>query len=162
MPFVYGVLTVWPLRERTALSKASKTYDESSVVSFCGAVLDLLEQKALNRKHFKLAGAFAAYVPRLSKLDEIMLKGILNPHYDRVHNGHGSLTVEKQDEIDWYKFLIVVLQDAASKNPKSEQIKLLIAYISYHKLDKKWQAIFCLLSAKKMNPTLLQECSIQR
>lgn len=162
LAFSYGVLAVWPIRERVALSKVTKTYDENAIISFGCAVVGILEEKALAKNHFKLAGAFADYGSKLSKLDEMMLKRILNPSYGRLDNQLGSTALEKQDELDWYRFLLIVLQEAASKNPKSEQIKLLIAYICYHKLDKKWQAIYCLLSAKKMNPTLLQECSIRR
>lgn len=110
----------------------------------------------------KLAGAFTLYASRLNTMDEMTLKRILRPDLSRSRADTLSSVAEKQEETDWYKFLTIVLQDAANKNPKSEEIKLLIAYICYHKLDKKWQAIYCLLSAKKMEPSLLQECSIQR
>lgn len=160
--FLFVVLAIWPIRERRNLTKAAKIDDEAAMVSFCGAIIVILEEKNIQKNHMKLAGAFSTFGSRLNKLDEVMLKRILNPSLTRSRSNEFSPIAEQKEEVDWYKFLIIILQEGASKNPKSEQIRLLIAYICYHKLDKKWQAIYCLLSAKKMNPSLLQECSIQR
>lgn len=156
------MMHLWKLREDHSLTLVSKTDDERCTISFGLTILSILELRQLNNNYLKLAGAFKEYIPNLSVSDASILKRILDPEIARNRPSSYKASHDLEEELEWFRFLIVVLQEASTKNPKSVKIRLLIAYICYHKLDKKWQAIYCLLSAKEMQPTLLQECSILR
>lgn len=62
----------------------------------------------------------------------------------------------------WFEFLSIILLEAIKKNPKSTQLKLLIAYIYYYKLKNKWKAVYSLIDMSNEKPSVMEQFSAIR
>ena len=56
----------------------------------------------------------------------------------------------------------MVLAEAIRKNPKSTQLRLLIAYIHYIKLKNKWKAVYCIIEMSLKKPSTMEQFSAIR
>lgn len=64
--------------------------------------------------------------------------------------------------MNWYEFLVAILLEAIRRNPKSTQLKLLIAYIYYFKLKNKWKAVYSLIDMSNDKPSIMEQFSAIR
>jgi hypothetical protein len=160
----FGASYLWRTKEHKVFKKLIRDLKNTAdFVDYCVVLIKLIGRRDKTSDFIKLQGVFKLNLPYLDKT-AVANFGLLVQSSRRT-GSLGAEDIKADDDLlehNWYQFLIMVLTEAVRKNPKSTQLKLLIAYIYYIKLKNKWKAVYCIMEMAQEKPSLMEQFSAMR
>jgi hypothetical protein len=161
-PFIYGALYLPKYREERSLTLFQKSNDEKSMLSFIRTMIRLIGERQATQAQLHIEGVLRLFMSQKNKDEISLIKRLAETMGEDRSGMFMADTADLDYEIDWFNFLMIILDEVEKKLPRSVLIKLHIAYIGYHKIGNRWKSIYSLLGAQRLSPSIQQEASILR